>query len=143
MTIKGLHRKVSAMSTDKVIDQAFDQTLEKLADINRERMNDGVRADGSIMPNYSRTSVEVFGYPPGPIKLKATGAFQAGIGVKRSGNVLSTESTDEKNSMLESTERYQPIFGTSGDYKKQYIAESLRPALNKEINAQTGLKFGP
>jgi len=142
MTITGLYNKVSTMDTSKVIDSAFDQTLEKLADVNRERMNDGVKADGSIMPNYSPVSVNVFGYPPGPIKLKATGAFQAKIGVKRKGNVLSTESSDEKNFMLESTERYSPIFGTSGSYKKQFLDEALRPALNKGITLATGLKFG-
>lgn len=140
MTIKGLLKKVESMDTSAVIDTAFDKTLSDLEDINRERMLDGVRSDGSIMPNYSKVSVEVFGYPPGPIKLKDTGAFQEAIKVVRSGNVLSTDSTDQKSGMLQG--RYgKKIFGTGGSYKKQYLDENLRPALHREITAVTGLKF--
>ena len=141
MTIAGLYRKMEALNTEKVITDAFDETLPDLVNINRERMTDGVRADGSIMPFYSKTSQAVFGYPNTPIKLKATGAFQAAIEVKRSGNVLTTDSTDEKNGMLEG--RYgKEIFGTGGSYKKQYIDENLGVAFRKNITTTTGLKFG-
>lgn len=141
MTIKGLNDRVKKMNIDAIIDQAFDETLPALEDINRERMNDGVRSDGTMMPNYSPASVKYFGYPPGPIKLKATGAFQGGILAKRSGNILSTESVDPKSKMLQG--KYGPeIFGTGGEYKNEYISKNLRPALHKGINLVTGLKFG-
>ncbi len=144
MTPKGLYDKIAAMNINEIIDKAFDVTADNLADINRERMNDGLRADGTEQPHYSYISQKVYGYPDEPIKLKATGAFQAGIEVKRDGNVIHTSSTDPKTKKLEKKygEAYgTSIFGTSGDYKKQYLADHLRPALHKGITAATGLKF--
>lgn len=141
MTIVGLYNRVKAVDTDKVINDAFQNSKSDLEDINRERMNDGVRADGSIMPNYSYISQKVYGYPNSPIKLLATGAFQRAIKVEVNAAIVKTDSTDEKSPMLKA--RYgEEIFGTGGDYKKQFLDESLRPNFNKEISAATGLKFG-
>lgn len=140
-TILGMINKVKALDTDKVIDEAIDETLPDIEDINRERMLDGVKSDGSVMPNYSFISQTVYGYPDEPIKLKDTGAFQAGITAKRQGDKIVQTSTDSKTDML--TERYgEEIFGTGGSYKKQYQDDHLRPAINNKITAATGLKFG-
>lgn len=141
MTIKGLYRKVQAMDTDKIIDAAFDNTMEALADINRDRLLDGIKADGSEMPFYSERSVIQFGKEPGPIRLLDTGSFQEQITAKRNGNVISTTSLDSKTQMLIDEERYSPIFGTFGPYKKKYQDIDLRPALNKGVTKATGLKF--
>lgn len=144
LTFKGLYDRVAKMDTDKIINQSIDNTLTELENINRERMNDGLRADGSEMPTYSFISQKVYGYPDSPIKLKATGAFQAGIQAKREGNVISTTSTDPKTKKLEKKygENYgTSVFGLSKDYKKQYQDDHLRPELHKGITAATGLKF--
>lgn len=141
LTIKGLYNRVKELNIDEVIDKAFDGTTEDLAEINSQRMLDGVKSDGSVMPDYSYRSVVVFGKEPGPIILKDTGAFQQSIIVKRNGNIITTKSTDSKNDLLVN-EYGEEIFGTGGNYKKEYLKESLRPALNKEIKAITGLKFG-
>ena len=139
-TIGTLLNKLKTLNSDNVIDKAFDNTATDLANVIRERMNDGKRSDGTTMPNYSQVSQKVYGYPDEPIKLKATGAFQAGIVAKRDGNVIHEDSTDSKNGML--VARYgDAIFGTGGDYKKQYLNDSYRPAFNKIIMDLTGLKF--
>lgn len=139
MTIYGLIEKVKGVDVEKVIETAFDSTALALADINRERMLDGVKADGSIMPFYSPVSQSKFGYPNEAIKLKATGAFQTAISVTRQGESIITDSTDEKSAMLK--ERYgEQIFGTGGSYKQQYIEESLQPSFIAEIREATGLK---
>ena len=39
--------------------------------------NEGERADGTILPDYSETSVNFYGKRPGPIQLKDTGHFYA------------------------------------------------------------------
>lgn len=141
MTIKGLYKKVQALNTDKVIEDAFDNTAVELADINRRRMNDGVRSDGSEMPFYSIVSQDLFDKPDGPITLHDTGAFQSAVTATREGSVIHTTSEDPKTELL--VEKYgTKIFGTGGEYKKQYIKENLRPALNEQINIKTGLKFG-
>lgn len=140
-TTKQLLERVKALDTDKVINDALDETMDAVEDINRERMLDGVKADGKQMPHYSFISQTVYGYPDEPIKLKATGAFQAGITAKREGEVIHESSDDGKTDML--VERYgENIFGMGGSYKKQYQDEHLRPSLNKKITAATGLKFG-
>jgi len=139
--ILSLLKKVQSLNTDKVINDAFDNTMDAYEEINRERMQDGVRSDGSTMPNYSFISQTVYGYPDEPIKLKATGAFQAGLEAKRNGDSIGITSTDSKSDMLE--DRYgEEIFGTGGAYKKAYQDEHLRPAMNRQITEVTGLKFG-
>ena len=35
----------------------------------------GLRSDDTVLPNYSRTSIEVYGKPDAPIMLKDTGEF--------------------------------------------------------------------
>ncbi len=142
MTTRQLLDKVNALDTDKVINDSLDETMDAVEDINRERMLDGVKADGKMMPHYSYISRTVYGYPDEPIKLKDTGAFQAGITAKREGENIAQDSTDSKTDML--VERYgDEILGIGkGTYKKQYQDEHLRPTLNKKITAATGLKFG-
>ena len=130
------------MNTEKVITDAFDATLPELADVNRDHLLDGIKGDGSEMPFYSEKSVTQFGKPDGPITLFDTGSFQEQIEVTRSGNVLTTTSLDSKTEMLINEERYNPIFGLSGQYKQKYQDLDLRPAFNQGITAATGLKFG-
>lgn len=138
MTIAALERKIKSVNFDKLIHDSLENTKGSLADINRERMLDGVRADGSIMPTYSYISQTVYGYPNSPIKLKATGAFQAAIKVDVLGSVIKTDSTDSKSEMLQ--ERYGiEIFGSGGDYKKQFIKESLNPEFISNVHKATGL----
>ena len=138
-TIAALLQKVQTLNIELVVGETFDETATDLADVNRERMLDGVKADGSIMPYYSKVSQEKYGYPNAPIKLKDTGDFQAAIVVARQGSILSTDSSDWKTQMLK--ERYGLIFGTYGDYKKQYLEDNYRPLFNRKITNATGLKF--
>ena len=158
-TTKQLLDRVKALDTDKVINEALDETMDAIEGINRERMLDGVKADGKMMPHYSKKSVEVYGKPDGPIKLFDEGKFQAGLVSKRDGNNIHTASTDTtlietylpdtgeflsmpKNQFL--VENYgENIYGLGqGEYKKKYQDEHLRPSMNKKITAATGLKFG-
>lgn len=139
-TIAALLEKMQNLNIEDVINTTFDDTAKDLAAINRERMLDGVRADGSVMPYYSKTSQEVYGYPNAPIMLKDTGDFQAAIEVSRQGSILSTDSTDWKTQMLQ--DRYGLIFGTYGDYKTQYLEDNYRPVFNQKVTSAIGLKFG-
>jgi len=64
-------------STEKeVLTELSNGLLNAVAeDLNRFQLQDGQRADGQFLPDYSQTSVEKFGKQPGPIKLKDTGEF--------------------------------------------------------------------
>ena len=61
---------------DKVIDN---QILFQIAEYNREQLRQGERSDGSELPDYSPTSVNVYGKEAGPIKLFDTGYFYESI----------------------------------------------------------------
>lgn len=139
-TINQVLQRVKRMDIQEVINNAFDSTLDELADINRDRMLDGVKASGVPMPDYSIRSVTEFGKPPGPILLFDTGDFQQNIRVTRRVDVIVTESLDSKNDMLV-REYGDDIFGTFGQYKKKYQDIDLRPALHQKITQATGLKF--
>lgn len=100
-------------------------------------MLEGLRADGSSMPFYSKTSVEVFGYPPGPIRLKNTGEFQAAIKVEVGFNSIKTSSIDPKTEMLE--KKYgTEIFGLDTEGKSEYVAD-LRPVFIKRVREKLKL----
>ncbi len=138
MNIIALHNRLQKFDSAKAIDNAIDATVNDLVELNRDRMAEGLRSNGVVMPYYSTASVVKFGKEPGPILLLDTGSFQQNIVVKRDGDVIDTFSRDSKNDML--VEIYdEKIFGTGGNYKKQYIRENLRPALRVEIKIGTGL----
>lgn len=139
-TINQVYQRVKALDTNQLINEAFDETLDELADINRDRMLDGVKANWVKMPDYSARSVTEFGKLPGPIRLYDTGEFQQAIKVTREGDVLITESLDSKNDLL--VYNYgEEIFGTFGQYKQKYQDIDLRPVLHRKIENATGLKF--
>jgi hypothetical protein len=140
MNIIRLYNKVASMDTEKVAIVSVEESKGPLVDKNRERMLDGIRSDGSEMPIYSYISQTVYGYPNERIKLRDTGAFQNSIFVIVSGLRILTDSRDQKSPVLQ--QRYGPrIFGTGGQYKIEFIRESLRPAFKANITLATGLKF--
>lgn len=135
-----MYLRVKSVNVDSLIKQALSETKDELADVNRDRMLDGVRADGVKMPDYSLRSVNEFGKIPGPIRLLDTGAFQQNIRVNIQGNVVITESLDSKNDLL--VNNYgEEIFGTFGQYKQKYLDLDLRPVFHRLITKATGLKF--
>lgn len=131
-------------NTGAIINGAFEASLDGYEDINRERMNDGIRSTGSEMPHYNYVSQTKYGYPDSPIKLHDKGDFQAAIVATFANDMISVKSTDWKNDML--VERYgNEIFGTGEGraqvYRNAYISEYLKPELNKGITLATGLGF--
>ena len=116
--------------------QALEKEKPLIADLNRERMLEGRRSDGSFLPTYSKISQSVYGYPNTPIKLKATGDFQAAITVEIDNESIIQGSSDEKSGML--TDRYgEDIFGLG---KPDRI--DLVPPLRKTLVGNIKLKLG-
>lgn len=137
-TVGTILRKVKKTDILGVAVAAIRLTQDDLADTNRARMQDGLRADGSEMPMYSYISQTVYGYPNTRIKLRDTGEFQDHIIISVNGQKIKTTSTDYKTKIL--TERYGgEIFGTFGVYKNAYINEFLKPAFIKLMRNSIGL----
>lgn len=153
-TILSMKKKFDALDTDMIAFDSVFETKEVAAEFNAEQINKGLKADGTVMPDYSRASVEVYGKPEGPIRLRETGAFQAGFFVTVQGDRVVFDSTDPKRDMLiDGTGSFQKQFGKTGleggygpevfglnaDYKKEYVNEAVRLVFGKKIEAATGL----
>ena len=65
----------------QVIDREIQWEIIRLNTID-QLFDDGLRSDGSTMPDYSKTSVNVYGKRPGHIQLKDTGGFYRSFVVK-------------------------------------------------------------
>jgi hypothetical protein len=91
------------------------------------------------MPNYSPVSVEVYGKPPGPIKLFQTGAFYRGFMLDVNGNILTITSSDPKTDKL--YKRYATIkaniFGLNAGFQREYT-----PVLRSTFLKRTRAKYG-
>lgn len=95
---------------DKVIDKGVLDAMERL---NREQLSRGERADGTILPDYSETSVNVYGKPRGAIKLFDTGEFYESITTIALDNVIRFVSNPFKQDALTGDitnleEKYRP-----------------------------------
>src|SRR5882672_2601624 len=61
------------------------------------QLRQGLKGDGSYLPNYSPVSVAKFGKPFGPIRLFETGDYYQGLKAKAFGSVLEIDDTDWKD----------------------------------------------
>lgn len=137
-TIKAKLTLFESLDTDKIVIEALTESADALADLNAEQINTGLKADGSEMPDYSFRSVFQYGKPPGPIRLRDTGAWQAGIYVKVEGDKVVFNNTDGKDQML--TDRYgENIKGLSEKYKAEGIREKVKPVFKEKIQEATKL----
>jgi len=138
-TINTLIKRLEAVNVNEIVHQTLESTKGFTADLQVEQQLKGLTADGTPMPDYSRTSVEVFG-KEGPIKLRDTGAFQRGIYVKAMGDKITISSTDDKTKMLE--ERFGKkgfsILGLNSGSRKEW-KEDLQPVLIDIVKKKTGL----
>jgi hypothetical protein len=80
----GMIKQLSARLEDKIIEQ----------------LDRGERGDGKVLPVYSPVSVQVYGKPPGPIKLKHTGEWREGIFSTVDSDGIEFDSKDPKNSKI-------------------------------------------
>ena len=133
-TINTIRARIKAISIPEESEIAILKTKGVVEDLNRDRMNKGKRADGSIMPFYSQRSVNEFGKTPGPIKLLDTGSFQAKIFVHVDSTSIITDSSDSKSEMLQ-TNYGEAIFGLDKEGKKEYVQE-LRPVFVKQVRSK-------
>jgi hypothetical protein len=87
------------------------------------QLQQGLKGDGSHLPNYSPVSVAKFGKPFGPIKLYDRGNYYKGITSKAFGNVLEIDDTDSKDPIL--TQRYGFDIRSLTDQSLQELQEEV------------------
>lgn len=147
-TFTQLQAKFEQLNTDKIASDAVDQTKESLIALNKKQLLAGFDKEGNLIgdkkpyqsKDYAFYKANINPLPGlGNPDLHDTGAFFAGFEVEVQDQDIIEDSTDEKSAELQ--EKYGEIFGLGGEYKEQYIDESLRPAFAKGIEQATGLKL--
>ena len=109
-----------------------DSVLAQMSDLNTEgQLREGVKADGSIMPDYSPVSVEVYGKPPGPIKLFDTGDFYKSIDYSFAKKITVTfDSVKDDDNLID-------IYGSAiiglNDESREFIMPEIIENLKDEI----------
>lgn len=115
-----------------LIAEIIEENKERIADMNRANLDEGRRADGSSLPNYSPGSVAKFGKRPGPMTLEKTGAFKRRITVKANQTFAEIIGLDSKTGMLQA--RYGlDITGVSDDDLEVIKWEIVLPGLQEKI----------
>ncbi len=142
-TINTIRARIAALKINVESRAAIEQTKATVEDLNRERLLQGRLSDGAPLPPYSITSIKVFGYPPGPWKLKNTGAFHLGINTKVFPKSFVTSSTDPKTEMLKRKVTAkgldgEDIFGLDAEGRKEYVKE-LRPVFVNRVREKVRL----
>lgn len=84
-----LIRRLEQLKSIDVLDIVIDKSItEAMEQYNREQLQRGEKSDGDILPDYSETSVNVYGKPAGPIRLYETGEFYDSITALALDNVI-------------------------------------------------------
>lgn len=114
---------------EKVINDSAAQIEDKII----FQLRQGLKGDGSYLPNYSPVSVAKFGKPFGPIKLYETGDYYQGLKAKAFGSVLGIDDTDWKDAKL--TTIYGPEIKALTDQSVQELQEEVwLPGILYEVN---------
>lgn len=124
--------KIQDIDVDQAATRAIQNTHEAGEDAQRQQLAQGLRSDGTFMPEYSFRSVFQYGKEPGPIKLYDTGDFYRGIRIDVRGDLFIADSLDRKYPMLRA--RYgDDITGLGKDARIEYI-RILKPEFVHQIS---------
>jgi hypothetical protein len=111
--------------------EVVDETKETLEELNTSQLQEGERADGTTLPDYSPRSVSEFGKPPGPMKMLDTGDFYEGIQVKTFKDKFELIGLDPKTNMLE--KNYGKLVGLQSDKLQEYTDFIFRPGITEKF----------
>jgi len=135
MTIDQLIKNLNKIDVNSIVDESIIENESNILDLNREQLDIGLLSDGSILPDYSETSVTVFGKRAGAIRLFDTGNFWEGFYIDMGEKAFDVRSKDSKEAML--LDRYTTdIFGLVPKQKteaakivKSYFISNLKKQL--------------
>jgi len=106
--------RIESIDVEQICEDTFNANAEIAKELNIEQLE---RGEGSktYMPDYSNTSVNMFGKPRGGIRLYETGDFYKGINFEAVSGVVHAYSTDDKSDMLETEYSNAQPLGLSSD----------------------------
>lgn len=136
VTALDLYEALSELDIQREALSAIGRTGESMLSLNREQLLHGIRADRTKMPDYSYTSVTMFGKPAGPIMLYDTGAFHESFQLDVDSQEFEILATD----LYDLEERYgEEIYGLTPSNQEYYNQEVFLPELMESIEVITGL----
>ena len=122
--ITSLKNSIGRIDLDTATGRALKARSNDIAELNRDQLKQGKRADGSFLPDYSNNSVTKFGKKKGPIKLYDTGDFYEGIKPEFAKTDFLLKDDDSKTDLLE--DRYgDDILGLSKENIEELAQDSL------------------
>lgn len=139
MTIYEMQELINGVPIDQFGKQAIGLTANSISELNRKQLQQGKYKEGNSLPDYSRTSVEVFGKPQGAIKLYDTGTFYKSIKNDVGSEFVETIADDPNNLI----ERYNQgnVLGLPDSESQNYNENIFYPEFAKLIEQKTGLQF--
>jgi len=132
--LQELMAKMIALSgvMPEILKRSFENIKPEVEDANIAQLEQGIKADGTSMPNYSVTSIMKFGKRPGPMNLRDKGDFHRGITLNVGASGIELIGNDLKTDMLEL--RYgSTIIGLTAQSKKIIEESYLREQVQKQI----------
>lgn len=76
--------KLQSLKGDEVVTNAIQENLKHIVDLNQQQLQKGEYTNGEKLPNYSPTSVSVYGKKAGAMTLKDTGDYYNSMEAKLS-----------------------------------------------------------
>lgn len=130
-TATQLLEKLNKIDVTLAAQIAIENTATEATKAQRMQLSQGLKSDGTSLPDYSIKSVTQYGKPAGPIKLYDTGDFYRGILIDVREDIFIIESADPKNMMLQN--RYgKDILGLGLQARIEWI-RALQPEFVKQI----------
>lgn len=146
MTLLETINVLQSINMATIVSDSIEETTDDFIAENKKQLLAGYDSNGDRLlkyqsNKYARVKNEYNPLPGlGNPDLNLTGAFQARIEATLSGTTITELSTDSKGPELE--QKYGPqIFGVGGEYKNNYLSESLGPQIKANLTDFTGLKF--
>lgn len=158
MRIKAYNQAIQKIDLQQAIKETIRQNESVITNLQATQFSLGQTSKGGDLPEYSKRSVEDYGKPPGPWKLKDTGAFYQGLHIAEiNKGGWKTISSDGKT--YEIIAKAAKRWGTTDEIAESYIfglnknsradtaehgdlvTDHIRPTLKKVLSKQTGLKL--
>jgi hypothetical protein len=130
--------KMSGLTEESIYEavlKSFRDNQEAATNLNTDQLFSGQETSGAPLPDYSKRSVEVFGKPPGPMRLFETGAFYRGFFVKADKFPVVFSSRDSKTEKLNKAFGEDEIFGLNKDNLKDFSQSYILPDIGRFVRS--------
>ena len=138
-TFGELLENINQMDLEEISRRSLDQTIDRIADLNREQLKQGITSTGGRLRPYRSRNYAIVKNQMNPLPglgnpdFLVTGAFHAKIQAERFGDTIGVHSYDQKAESLEARDGADKIYGLIPENHNLYVEEDLTPVYLKEV----------